>query len=141
MEKIYVIKGTPVSNWVLVDASGQGIGRLATRIAHLLMGKHKADFTPGVMMGDHVVVINASGLKVTQKRLETKMYYHHSGYPSGLKSVDLAEQMREHPERVIRSAVWGMIPHTKIGREIIKRLYIYTGNDHPHAGQNPTPVK
>jgi len=141
VEKIYVIKGTPVSNWVLVDASGQGIGRLATRIAHLLMGKHKADFTPGVMMGDHVVVINASGLKVTQKRLETKMYYHHSGYPSGLKSVDLAEQMREHPERVIRSAVWGMIPHTKIGREIIKRLYIYTGNDHPHAGQNPTPVK
>ena len=141
MEKTYVVKGTPVSDWVLVDASDQVIGRLATKIAGLLMGKHKTNFTPGVMVGDHVVVINASGLKISQKRLETKMYYHHSGYPSGLKSVNLAEQMREHPDRVIKSAVWGMIPHTKVGREIIKRLYIYTGGEHPHAGQNPKPVK
>jgi len=141
VEKTYVVKGTPVSDWVLVDASDQVIGRLATKIAGLLMGKHKTNFTPGVMVGDHVVVINASGLKISQKRLETKMYYHHSGYPSGLKSVNLAEQMREHPDRVIKSAVWGMIPHTKVGREIIKRLYIYTGGEHPHAGQNPKPVK
>jgi len=141
VEKTYVVKGTPVSDWVLVDASDQVIGRLATKIAGLLMGKHKTNFTPGVMVGDHVVVINASGLKISQKRLETKIYYHHSGYPSGLKSVNLAEQMREHPDRVIRSAVWGMIPHTKVGREIIKRLYIYTGGEHPHAGQNPKLVK
>lgn len=141
MEKTFVVKGTPVSDWVLVDASNQNIGRLATKIAGLLMGKHKTNFTPGVMVGDYVVVINARDLKITQKRLETKIYYRHSGYPSGLKSVNLAEQMRTHPERVIKSAVWGMIPHTKTGKQIIKRLYIYAGGEHPHTGQNPKPVK
>jgi large subunit ribosomal protein L13 len=137
VEKTYVVKGHPVNEWVLVDASNQGIGRLATKIAGLLMGKHKPTFTPGVMVGDNVVVINASQLKITQKRLDTKIYYHHSGYPSGLKSVGLAEQMRTHPDRVIRSAVWGMIPHTKIGKEIIKHLHIYAGSTHPHGGQFP----
>jgi large subunit ribosomal protein L13 len=141
VEKTFIVKGTPVSEWSLVDASNQGIGRMATQIAGLLMGKHKTSFTPGVLVGDHVVVINAKDLKITQQRLDSKVYYHHSGYPSGLKSVGLAEQMRVHPERVIRAAVWGMIPHTKIGREIIKRLYIYPGNEHPHTGQNPKPVK
>ena len=141
MEKTFVVKGKPESEWSLVDASDQPIGRMATMIAGLLMGKHKTNFTPGVLVGDHVVVINAKNMKISQKRLDTKVYYHHSGYPSGLKSVGLAEQMRVHPERVIRAAVWGMIPHTKIGREIIKRLYIYAGSEHPHSGQNPNPVK
>ena len=141
MEKTFVVKGKPESEWSLVDASDQPIGRMATMIAGLLMGKHKTNFTPGVLVGDHVVVINAKDMKISQKRLDTKVYYHHSGYPSGLKSVGLAEQMRVHPDRVIRAAVWGMIPHTKIGKEIIKRLYIYAGNEHPHTGQNPKPVK
>lgn len=141
MEKTFIVKGTPESEWSLVDASNQGIGRMATMIAGLLMGKHKTSFTPGVLVGDHVVVINAKDMKITQKRLDSKVYYHHSGYPSGLKSVGLMEQMRVHPDRVIRAAVWGMIPHTKIGRVIIKRLYIYAGNEHPHTGQNPKPVK
>lgn len=141
MEKTFVVKGKPESEWSLVDASNQPIGRMATKIAGLLMGKHKANFTPGVQVGDHVVVINAKEMKISQKRLDTKVYYHHSGYPSGLKSVGLAEQMRVHPDRVIRSAVWGMIPHNKVGKEIIKHLYIYAGNEHPHAGQNPKPVK
>ena len=141
MEKTFVVKGKPESEWSLVDASNQPIGRMATKIAGLLMGKHKANFTPGVQVGDHVVVINAKDMKISQKRLDTKVYYHHSGYPSGLKSVGLAEQMRVHPDRVIRSAVWGMIPHNKVGKEIIKHLYIYADNEHPHAGQNPKPVK
>ena len=141
MEKTFVVKGKPESEWSLVDANDQPIGRMATMIAGLLMGKHKTNFTPGVLVGDHVVVINAKDMKISQKRLDTKVYYHHSGYPSGLKSVGLAEQMRVHPDRVIRAAVWGMIPHTKTGREIIKRLYIYAGNEHPHSGQNPKPVK
>ena len=141
MEKTFVVKGKPESEWLLVDAADQNLGRLATRIASLLMGKHKPTFTPGVMVGDHVVVINAKALKIDQKRLETKVYYHHSGYPSGLKAVGMDEQMRVHPERVIRSAVWGMIPHTRLGRQIIKRLYIYAGSQHGHAGQNPKPIK
>lgn len=141
MEKTFVVKGKPESEWLLVDANNQPVGRLATKIAGLLMGKHKTNFTPGVLMGDHVVVINARELKIAPKRLNTKIYYHHSGYPSGLKSVGMAEQMREHPDRVIRAAVWGMIPHNKAGKEIIKRLYVYADSEHPHVGQNPKPVK
>ena len=141
MEKTYVNKGIPESEWLLVNAQNQPVGRLATKISGLLMGKHKTNYTPGVMVGDHVVVINARDLKISAKRLNTKMYYRHSGYPSGLKAVSMAEQMREHPDRVIRDAVWGMIPHNKIGKEIIKRLYVYAGSEHPHAGQNPKLVK
>lgn len=141
MEKTFVVKGKPESEWLLVDANNQSVGRLATKISGLLLGKHKTNFTPGVMVGDHVVVINARDLKIAPKRLNTKIYYHHSGYPSGLKAIGMAEQMRAHPDRVIRSAVWGMIPHNKTGKEIIKRLYIYAGSDHPHTGQNPKPVK
>jgi len=141
LEKTYVNKGIPESEWLLVNAQNQPVGRLATKISGLLMGKHKTNYTPGVMVGDHVVVINARDLKISAKRLNTKMYYRHSGYPSGLKAVSMAEQMREHPDRVIRDAVWGMIPHNKIGKEIIKRLYVYAGSEHPHAGQNPKLVK
>jgi len=141
LEKTFVVKGVPTSEWLLVDAADQNLGRLATRVAALLLGKHKPSYTPGVMVGDHVVVINAKALKIDQKRLDTKVYYHHSGYPSGLKAIGMDEQMRVHPERVIRSAVWGMIPHNKTGKQIIKRLYVYAGSQHRHAGQNPKPIK
>lgn len=140
MDKTYVLKGKQEPEWLLVDANGQGIGRLATQIAHYLMGKHKPTYTPGVDMGDVVVVINAAALEITNKRLDEKEYHKHSGYPGGLKTVGLREQMRVHPERVITSAVWGMLPHNRMGHQLLKRLKVYAGSEHPHAAQNPKPV-
>ena len=140
VDKTYVLKGTQQPEWLLVDAKGQGVGRLATQIARYLLGKHKATYTPGVDMGDVVVVINAADLSITAKRLEEKTYYNHSGYPGGLKAVGMKQQMRVHPERVIFAAVWGMIPHNRMGHSIIKRLKIYAGSEHPHTAQNPKPV-
>lgn len=141
VDKTYVIKGTPEGEWLLVDATNQGIGRLATQIAGFLLGKHKPTYTPGVQMGDYVVVINASQLAVTNKRMDEKNYYRHSSYPGGLKTVSLRNQMQNRPDRVIRAAVWGMLPHNRVGRELIKRLKIYEGSEHPHAAQNPKIVK
>ena len=141
MDKTFVPKANDrKSDWVLVDANGQGLGRLATVIVATLMGKNKPTFTPGVDMGDFVIVVNAQTLALTAKRLDTKFYYHHSGYPGGLKTVGLRELLRVHPDRVIRAAVWGMLPHNKYGRKILKKLKIYAGNEHPHAAQNPKPV-
>ena len=140
VEKTYVIKGEPQNDWLLVDANGQGIGRLATQIANYLLGKHKPTFTPGVKMGDFVVVINAAHIAASPKKMITKMYYRHSGYPGGLKESTLKYVLATHPERVIQSAVWGMLPHNKHGRALLRRLKVYAGNDHPHAAQNPTKV-
>jgi large subunit ribosomal protein L13 len=138
VEKTYVIKGEPVNNWLLLDANGQGIGRLATQIANYLMGKHKPEYTPGVKMGDYVVVVNAAHLAITPKKMVTKMYYRHSGYPGGLTETSLKDMMRTYPDRVIRAAVWGMLPHNKVGRELMTRLKVYAENEHPHTAQNPT---
>jgi large subunit ribosomal protein L13 len=140
LDKTFVLKGKQEPEWLLVDAQGQGIGRLATQIAGYLMGKHKATFTPGVDMGDVVVVINASKLEITEKRLDDKKYYKHSNYPGGLKTVGLRDQMKVHPDRVITSAVWGMLPHNRLGRVLLKRLKVYAGSEHPHIAQNPKPV-
>ncbi len=140
MDKTYVIKGKPVSDWILVDANDQGLGRLATQIAKYLMGKHKPTYTPGVDMGDFVVVVNASRLRLQPKRVDDKMYYWHSNYPGGLKSMSLRDMMNKYPDRVIRRAVWGMLPHNKIGRQLLKRLRVYAGNEHPHEAQQPKPV-
>lgn len=140
LDKTYVLKGRQEPEWLLVDAAGQGIGRLSTQIANYLLGKHKPTFTPGVEMGDVVIVINADKLDIAQKKLETKNYYRHSGYPGGLKTVSLKDQMRVHPDRVITAAVWGMLPHNRMGRSIFKRLKVYAGSEHPHAAQNPKPV-
>jgi large subunit ribosomal protein L13 len=140
VDKTYVIKGTPESKWVLVDARGQNLGRLATQIARYLLGKHKPTFTPGVAMGDYVVVINAQQLDIADKRLDNKFYYKHSNYPGGLKVVGMRDQLNRHPDRVIRAAVWGMLPHNKLGRKLIKRLKIYAGSEHPHEAQKPEPV-
>jgi large subunit ribosomal protein L13 len=141
VDKTFVLKGTPEAEWILVDAAGQGIGRMATQIAGYLLGKHKPTFTPGVGMGDFVVVINASQMAITGKRLDEKNYYRHSQYPGGLKTINLRDQMKTRPDRVIRAAVWGMLPHNKLGRQLIKRLKIYAGNEHPHTAQNPKPVE
>ncbi len=140
VEKTYVIKGAAEQEWLLVDASGQGLGRLATTIAMYLMGKHKPTFTPGVDMGDFVVVVNASALGLTPKRMTTKNYHRHSGYPGGLTTTSLRDMLAKYPDRVIRRAVWGMLPHNKFGRHIIKRLKVYGGSEHPHQAQNPKPV-
>ena len=137
MDKTYVLKGIPESQWVMVDANNQSLGRLATKIAHMLLGKHKPTYSPGVMMGDFVVVINAEKLNIAQKRLDEKKYYFVSGYPGGIRSVGMRDQMNRHPDRVIRAAVWGMLPHNKVGRQLIKRLKVYGGEEHPHTAQAP----
>jgi len=141
VDKTYVPKGKIERDWVVVDANEQTLGRVATKIAMLLLGKHKPTFTPGVPMGDSVIVVNASHIVVTGNRLVEKFYHRHSGYPGGLKSTSLKDQLQYHPDRVIRAAVWGMLPHNKVGREIIKKLRIYSEGQHPHAAQVPEAVE
>lgn len=140
MDKTFVLKGQAEPKWVLVDANGQTLGRLASQIVTLLLGKHKPTFTPGVEMGDFVVVVNAANIRVTGNRMNEKMYHHHSGYPGGLKSVSLRDQLRNHPDRVIRDAVWGMLPHNRFGHQVIKKLKVYGGSEHPHTAQDPQPL-
>lgn len=141
MEKTYYPKSSEIEReWILVDANDQNLGRISTLIASLLLGKHKPSFTPGVDTGDYVVVINAERIQVTGKKMTDKMYYHHSGFPGGLKEISLRDQLAKHPERVIESAVWGMLPHNRLGRKLIKKLKIYAGPDHPHEAQSPKPL-
>ena len=138
MEKTYYPKAGEVSrDWYIVDANGQNLGRLASKIATVLMGKHKPQFTPGVDIGDFVVVVNCERITVTGKKLDDKIYYHHTGYPGGIKEINLRDQLARHPERVIKSAVWGMVPHNKYGRKLMKKIKIYAGPDHPHGPQHP----
>lgn len=142
MEKTYIPKAADISQqWFLVDASDQVLGRVATKIANILLGKNKPDFTPGMDTGDFVIVVNCERIRVTGNRMEDKVYYHHTQYPSGIKSVNLRTQLQKHPERVIRAAVWGMLPKNKFGRQLIKKLKIYAGPEHPHAAQQPTRVQ
>lgn len=136
MYKSYYPKASEIQNdWVVLDAAGQNLGRLTAQIAALLLGKHKPTFTPGVPMGDYVVVINASHITYTGSKETEKVYYKHSGHPGGLKSVSLRDQLNKHPDRVIRDAVWGMLPKNKFSRQIIKRLKVYGGAEHPHGAQ------
>lgn len=142
VQKTYVPKAGDITNeWVLVDANGQNLGRLATQISTVLLGKNKPTFTPGVDTGDYVVVVNAERITVTGKKLDDKYYYRHSGYPGGLKEINLRDQLAKHPDRVIRSAVWGMLPHNRLGRKLIKKLKVYAGPDHPHLAQDPKPME
>ncbi len=139
MEKTYYPKAAEITEeWILVDANDQNLGRLATEVARLLLGKHKPTFTPGVDTGTHVIVINCEQIRVTGNKMVEKKYYSHSQYPSGLKTISLKHQLEQHPDRVIRSAVWGMLPHNKYGRQVIRKLRIYAGPDHPHSAQQPT---
>jgi large subunit ribosomal protein L13 len=142
VQKTYYPKPDEVSQeWALVDANDQTLGRLATQIASLLLGKHKPNFTPGVEMGDFVVVVNAKRIRVTGNKMEDKYYYRYSGYPGGMKETSLRNLLAKHPERVLRRAVWGMLPHNKYGRRLIKKLKIYAGPDHPHTAQQPKPLE
>jgi len=141
VEKTYVPKGQVEREWFLVDAEGQNLGRLATKIAQLLIGKYRPDYTPGVLMGANVVVINAEKVDVYPTRLDSKIYYHHTGYPGGIKEISLRRQLEKFPERVIEKAVWGMIPKNKLGRRIYKNLHVYAGPEHPHQAQKPELVE
>jgi large subunit ribosomal protein L13 len=135
----YVPKPDEISReWRVLDASEHVLGRLATEAARLLRGKHKADFTPHLDTGDFVVVINADRLRVTGDKMGDKLYYRHSGKPGSLKVESLAERMEKYPERVIRDAVWGMLPKNRLGRKLLRKLKVYRGPEHPHEAQQPT---
>ena len=141
MDKTYIPKANEIKQeWYLVDANGQNLGRLASEIATVLLGKHKPDFTPGMDTGDFVVVVNCERVQVTGNKLTEKFYYRYSLYPSGLTTTSLKDQLKKHPDRVLTSAVWGMLPHNKYGRQIIKKLKVYAGPDHPHTAQQPKPL-
>ena len=124
-------------NWWLVDAEGLELGRLASRIALLLQGKRKRIYTPHIDTGDFVVVVNAEKVKLTGRKLDTKIYFHHSGYPGGLKARTARQILESHPERLIQLAVKRMLPKNKLGRKMFKRLKVYRGPEHPHEAQKP----
>jgi large subunit ribosomal protein L13 len=126
--------------WYVVDAEGQTLGRLATRIADTLRGKRKPEYTPHIDTGDFVVVVNAEKISVTGKKLEQKIYYRHSGYPGGLRERTLAEELQRRPTEVLRKAVKGMLPRNRLARQQITKLKIYAGPEHPHQPQNPQPL-
>jgi len=127
--------------WYVVDAEGQTLGRLASRIAPVLKGKHKPTYTPHLDCGDFVIIVNAEKVRVTGRKLDQKFYYHHSGYPGGLKSISLREQLDRYPERVLEAAVRGMLPKNKLGRRMVKKLKVYAGDSHPHQAQQPKPLE
>jgi len=134
--KTYSAKAEDIDRkWYLIDAEGEILGRLATQIATILRGKNKPNYTPSMDLGDYVVVINAEKIKVTGNKLKGKIYRYHTSYPGGLKSVVLGTLLKRKPELVVKKAVQGMIPHTKLGRAMIKKLKIYKGNEHPHQAQ------
>ena len=127
----------PTNDWVLVDAAGMRVGRLATQIASILKGKHKPTYLPHQPGGDFVVVINADKVEFTGDKLDAKVYTRYSGYQGGLKKTTAREMLDKHPERVIEHAVWGMLPKTRMGRRLIRRLKVYAGETHPHEAQQP----
>jgi large subunit ribosomal protein L13 len=140
--KTYV--ATPDSrerNWLVVDATGKTLGRLATQLADILRGKRKPEYTPHVDVGDFVIVINAELISVTGNKRQEKRYYRHSGYPGGLRSRTLEEMLARRPEEVIRLAVKGMLPRNRLARTQLRKLKVYAGPDHPHAAQKPEPLE
>jgi large subunit ribosomal protein L13 len=137
MRTVSAKKEEVTRQWYVVDAEGQTLGRLSTEIANRLRGKHKASFTPHVDTGDYVVVINAEKVKVTGRKAQDKMYYHHTGFPGGIKSISFEKLVDKAPERIIEAAVKGMMPKNKLSRAMLAKLKIYAGNEHPHEAQQP----
>lgn len=134
-------EGEVTRAWHVVDAEGQTLGRLATTVANLLRGKHKATFTPHVDTGDFVIVINADKIVVTGKKREDKIYSHHTGWPGGFRQMNFEKLQAARPTRIIEKAIRGMLPHTKMGAAQYKKLKVYAGSEHPHASQQPTPFE
>lgn len=137
-QKTFTTKPTDIERkWWVIDAEGQTLGRIASRIAPYLSGKKKPIYTPNLDVGDYVIVINCDKIEVTGNRMEQKRYYRHSGYAGGLTSLTLEQMMQKHPERVIKFAVRGMLPKSALGRNMLKKLKVYTGSEHPHEAQMP----
>ena len=128
-------------DWIVIDAQGQTLGRLATRTAAILRGKHKPIYTPHVDCGDFVIIINAEKIHVTGQKMNQKRYYRHSGYPGGLKEISLRDQLQKFPERVLEIAVRGMLPKNRLGRQMFKKLKVYAGPGHPHQAQQPKSIE
>ncbi len=126
--------------WYVVSAEGEVLGRLATRVATVLRGKHKPFFSPHVDCGDHVIITDIEKIVLTGRKMDQKMYYSNSGYPHGLKSANLRRMMEKHPEKVILHAIRGMLPHNRLGRQVIRKLKVYVGPNHPHEAQLPEPL-
>ena len=124
-------------DWYVVDAQGETLGRLASQVATILKGKHKPIYTPHVDCGDYVIIVNAEKIHVTGQKMTQKNYYRHSGYPGGLKQISLRDQLQKFPSRVLESAVRGMLPKNRLGRQMFKKLKVYAGPDHPHQAQQP----
>lgn len=142
MVKTYFFRKIDIERkWYLVDASDVPLGRLASRIAHILRGKHKPEFTPHVDCGDYVIVINASRVKLTGKKATDKYYYRHTGYPGHLKQISYGELLNKNPEKVIELAVKRMLPKNRLGRQMIKKLKVYAGDKHPHSPQKPEAIE
>ncbi|MDA8344682.1 MAG: 50S ribosomal protein L13 [Thermaerobacter sp.] len=130
-----------VPRWHIVDAEGMVLGRLAAEVAHVLRGKHLPTYTPSIDNGDYVIVVNADKVRVTGNKLEDKKYYHHSGYPGGLRETSLRQMQEKHPERVIETAIRGMLPKNRLGRQLFRKLKVYAGPRHPHAAQQPQELR
>jgi len=142
MTKTYAVKSADIQReWRVVDAEGQTLGRLATRIATLLRGKHRVTFSTHIDTGDPVIVLNASKIKVTGRKLQAKQYVRHSGYPGGMRTESLERLLARRPEEVIRRAVRGMVPQNRLGEQMMRKLHVYAGAEHPHAAQRPTELK
>ena len=128
-------------DWYIVDAEGETLGRLASRIAPILKGKHKPIYTPHLDCGDFVIIVNAEKVRVTGRKMDQKLYHRHSGYPGGLRTISLRDQLDKYPERVLQAAIRGMLPKNKLGRRMIKKLKVYAGDAHPHEAQQPKPLE
>jgi large subunit ribosomal protein L13 len=140
--KTYAMKEAEIAkDWLVIDASGIVLGRLATHVATFLRGKHKPTFQPNLDMGDNVIVINANDVKLTGLKLEKKVYLRHTGYMSGQRATPLKTMMQKHPDRVVTKAVWGMMPKTRLGRRQMTHLRVYAGAEHPHTAQQPKTVE
>lgn len=137
MKTVFLNAGTAKNDWVIVDATDKTLGRLATRIAMVLRGKHKPEYTPNADTGDYVVVINAEKVRVTGNKLENKRYWRHTEFPGGIKSTKLGDMLDTHPERVLEAAVKGMLPKGPLGYAQFRKLKVYAGDKHPHAAQQP----
>lgn len=128
-------------SWFIVDAEGKTLGRLATEVARRLRGKHKPEYTPHVDTGDYIVVVNAAKVQVTGAKTTDKIYWHHTGYPGGIKGISFEHLRDSHPERIIERAVKGMLPRNPLGRDMLRKLKVYAGNEHPHSAQQPEPLE
>lgn len=141
MKSFVQTKETVKHDWYVIDAEGKPLGRVATKAAHMLRGKHKAIFTPNIDCGDNIIIINAGKVGLTGNKLEDKIYYNHSMYPGGLRTRTAKVMIEKYPVEMVERAVKGMLPHNRLGRAMYKKLFVYAGNEHPHAAQKPVMIE